>query len=164
MNIKEFIQSQTFRGIIIGLSIAVVGLIIFQAGVAVGERKATFSQRFGDNFERNFRGGDEGMMFSEFHTASPMPPSGYGAVGEIISIALPYIVVAGPDNLEKTIVISTDTYIREFQSELNAEDLKVGDHIVTLGEPNEKGQIEAKLIRLLLPPRSVSLSIQPNAQ
>lgn len=163
MNIKEFIQSQTFRGIIIGLSLAVVGLIIFQAGVAVGERKATFGQRFGDNFERNFRGPDGGMMFLGFPAEGPMP-SGHGAVGEIISIALPNIVIAGPDNLEKTIVIGTDTRVREFQSELNPEDLRVGDHIVTLGEPNKEGQIEAKLVRLLPAPLGAPSKSQPSAQ
>lgn len=161
MNIKEFIQSQTFRGIIIGLILAIIGLIIFQAGVAVGERKATFSQRFGDNFERNFRGSDGGRMFPGFPGEGPMP-SGHGAVGEIISITLPSVIVAGPDNLEKTIVIGTDTRIREFQSELTSNDLKVGDHIVTLGEPNEEGQIEAKLIRLLPPPPGTPLNGQPN--
>lgn len=129
----------------------------------MGERKATFSQRFGDNFERNFRGPDGGMMFPGFPGEGPMP-GGHGAVGEIISIALPNIIVAGPDNLEKTIVIGTDTRIREFQSELNAEDLTVGDHIITLGEPNEEGQIEAKLVRLLPPPPGAPSDSQPNTQ
>jgi hypothetical protein len=163
MNIKEFIQSHTFRGIIIGLSLAIVGLIIFQAGVAMGERKAVFSQRFGNTFERNFRGPDGGMMFLGFPGEGQMP-GGHGAVGEIISITPPNVIIAGPDNLEKTIVIGTDTRIREFQSELKAGDLQVGDHIIILGEPNEEGQIEAKLVRLLPPPPGVPSDSQPNAR
>lgn len=151
MNIKEFIKSQQFKGIIIGLTLALVALIIFQAGIAVGEHRSNFAHRFGDNFEKNFRGGDGGMMGRGFGGGGPLP-SGYGAVGEIINITLPYIVVAGPDNLEKTVVIGIDTHIREFQSELTSSDLVVGDHIIAFGEPNDEGQVEAKLIRLLPPP------------
>jgi len=151
MNIKEFIKSQTFKGIIIGLGLAIIGLIIFQAGIAVGQHRSNFTNRFGDNFERNFRGPEKGMMPQGF-PGEDLLPSGYGAVGEIINIALPNIIVAGPDNLEKTIVIGTDTLIREFQTELTSSDLQIGDHIITLGEPNDEGQINAKLIRLLPPP------------
>lgn len=151
MNIKEFIKSQQFRGIIIGLSLALVALIIFQAGVAVGERRSNFAHRFGDNFERNFRNPD-GRMFGRGFPGDDRLPGGHGAVGEIISIALPNIVVSGPDNLEKTIVIGDGTVVRQFQNEITGNDLKVGDHIITLGEPNEEGQIQAKLIRILPPP------------
>lgn len=163
MNIKEFIQSQTFKGIIIGFVLTIIGLIVFQAGIVVGEKRATFGHRFGDNFERNFRAPEEGMMFPKFFGEGPMP-SGHGAVGQIVSISLPNVVVAGPDNLEKVIVIGADTHIREFQLELTVDDLEVGDHIVTFGEPNEEGQIEAKLVRMLPPPPGAPVDTQTNTQ
>ena len=75
-------------------------------------------------------------------------PGGHGAAGKIVSIALPLIVVAGPDNLEKTLVIDEDTEIREFQNTITKDKLQVGDFIIVLGTPNEAGEIEAKLIRL----------------
>ncbi|MFZ2522224.1 MAG: hypothetical protein WAX44_04565 [Minisyncoccia bacterium] len=148
MNIKNFIQSQSFRGILIGLGIAIVALVIFQTGVSVGFRKATFGHRLGDNFERNFkdpRGGNFG--FPGMPGGMDMP-SGHGAVGKIVSIALPLVVVAGPDNLEKTLIISEDTEIREFRDVITKDKLKVGNFIIVLGTPNDLGQIIAKLIRL----------------
>ncbi|HBD24437.1 MAG: hypothetical protein A2566_01440 [Candidatus Zambryskibacteria bacterium RIFOXYD1_FULL_40_13] len=148
MNIKNFIQSRVFRGILIGLAIAVAILVIFQAGVFIGYRKATFGHHFGDNFERNFKD-PKGMSFGFRGGPAGMGmPGGHGAAGKIVSIALPLIVVAGPDNLEKTLVIDEDTEIREFQNTITKDKLQVGDFIIVLGTPNEAGEIEAKLIRL----------------
>ncbi len=148
MKLKEFFHSQIFKGMIIGLVLATVGLVIFQAGTAVGERRSRFADRFGANFERNFRGPGGGPIWP----GEPGVPGGHGAAGEIISLALPELVVAGPDQLEKTIVLSGETIIRQFQTELTPDQLKLGDHLVTFGAPNDKGQIEARLIRLLPPP------------
>ena len=99
MTIKNFIQSQSFRGILIGLGIAIVALIIFQAGVSVGYRKATFSHRLGDNFERNFkdpRGGNSGFRGSP---SGVNMPGGHGAVGKIVSIEFPLFFFSMPNNL-----------------------------------------------------------------
>ena len=152
MNIKEYIKSQSFKGILIGIFIVITILVIFQAGVVVGGRKASFAHRFGDNFERNFRDPRGGGLMPKGMPLGTDTPGGHGAVGQIVSIALPHVVVAGPDNLEKTIIISTDTRIREFRSELTPNDLEVGDFIIVLGTPNDEGQVEAKLIRLAPPP------------
>jgi hypothetical protein len=83
-------------------------------------------------------------------------PGGNGAVGKIVSINLPTIVVASPDNIEKTINISDNTLIRQFRDTLNAKDLTVGEHVVVLGEISnpDNGVIDAKLIRLIPPPPS----------
>ena len=151
MNIKEYIQSQSFKGVIIGLCIAIMVLIIFQAGIAVGERRSSFAHRFGDNFERNFKDPRGGGFMPRGFSGGDMP-GGHGAVGEIISVTLPNIIVSGPDNLEKTVVVNDSTEIREFRNTLKASDLKVGEFIVVLGSPNDSGQVEAKLIRLVPPP------------
>jgi len=152
MNIKEYIKSESFRGILIGLVMAIVALVIFQAGIAIGERKASFAHRFGDNFERNFRDPRGGGFLNMRGGPGGDMPGGHGAVGEIVSIALPTVVVAGPDNLEKTVVIGKDTLIRQFQYEATETQLEEGDFIVVLGNPNEEGQIEARLIRVVPPP------------
>lgn len=154
MNIKNYIQSESFRGILIGLGIAIIALIIFQTGVSVGFRKATFGHRFGDNFERNFKDPRGGNFAFPGDPSGMSMPSGHGAVGKIVSIALPLVVVAGPDNLEKTLVINEDTEIREFRNAITKDKLQVGNYIIVLGTPNDLGQIEAKLIRLAPAPKS----------
>jgi hypothetical protein len=152
MNIKEYIQSKVFKGILTGIFIAIIALVIFQAGVAVGNRKASFAHRFGDNFERNFRDPRGGGFMKMGFPGGADKPSGHGAAGEIVSIALPLVVVAGPDNLEKVVVVTDTTQVRKFQENIEVNELAVGDFIVVLGTPNNEGQVDAKLIRLAPPP------------
>lgn len=161
MELKNIHESKTVRGIIIGIGVVVLMLLILQAGVNIGERRARFAGQFGQNFERNFMGPRGGMMgnidFDE------MMPGGHGAVGEIISINLPQIVVSGPDNLEKTIVIEADTVIRQFQKNITSSGLKIGDFIVVIGNPNDSGQVEARLIRVM-PNPSTTVSTSTKSQ
>ncbi|MHB1316748.1 MAG: DUF5666 domain-containing protein [Minisyncoccota bacterium] len=152
MNIKDFIQSKSFRGILIGLGISIVTLTIFQVGVSVGYRKAIFSHRLGDNFEKNFKDPRGGFGFKGDPREMDMP-GGHGAAGKIVSISLPVIIVAGPDNLEKTVVVNDDTEIREFRNNITKDKLQVGSYIIVLGTPDDKGQIDAKLIRLAPVPK-----------
>lgn len=155
MNIKEYIKSSSFKGILIGICVAIIALIILQAGITIGERRAKFAGRFGDSFERNFRNPREGGFMRGTMPGGSDMPGGHGAVGQIVSIALPQIVVAGPDNLEKTVKISDSTEIREFRNTVQADKLKVGDFIVVLGIPNTTGEVDAKLVRLLPPPPNI---------
>lgn len=148
MNFKDIAQSKTLRGVIIGICIFIVIILIFQAGVFVGYKKAEFSGRFGDNYSRAF-GGDQrgpGMMggFSQ-----DIFVGGHGATGKIVRISLPSIVVADQGNVEKIITVNDDTAIRNFRATIQSTDLKVGDFIVVLGSPDDQGQIVAKLIRLM---------------
>lgn len=154
MNFKTLHTHPHVRKILIGLGIAIVALLIFQAGMMVGYHKARFAGNFGNNFERNFLGPRDhgmGMMFGK------KMPGGHGAVGKIINIALPELTIAGPDNLEKTISIGTSTLVRRFQDETQASTLKVGEFVVVIGNPTTAGQIEAKLIRVLpTPPENIA--------
>ena len=52
---------------------------------------------------------------------------------------------------EKTIIVNGKTVIRKFRDALKSADLKVNDSVVVVGDPNEEGQIEAKLIRVFDP-------------
>ncbi|MFA6520525.1 MAG: hypothetical protein WCT44_02890 [Candidatus Paceibacterota bacterium] len=159
MDLKNIHNSKTVRGILIGLGVAIIILGVFKLGQVSGLHKARFSERFGDNFNRNFIDPREGGFFKDFSDRRG-PPGGNGAVGEIVSIKLPLIVVAGPDNLEKTILIKEDTLVRRFQDEVKVADLKIGDNIVVLGVPNDVGQIEAKLIRAVpFPPEAMPNNI-----
>lgn len=155
--IKDLSQSKTVRGIIIGIFIVVIFLMVFQAGVFVGYRKATFSDHLGNNYYRAFnsRGNFAGLPPSDF-------PGGHGAVGKIVRINLPTIIVTGPDNVEKIVLIKDNTEIKRFRGKVSVTDLKVDDLAIILGTPNDQGQIEAKLIRLL-PPLPSSLTATSSA-
>lgn len=152
MNIKEYIKSQSFRGILVGISIAIAILVIFQAGIFVGFRKASFAYRFGDNYYRGF---DRKVPAPFGFPLKDNFRSSHGAVGEVVSISLPTLVVVGPDSIEKTVIIDTSTLIRKFDTELKSTDIKVGDFLVAIGESNDNSQIQAKLIRMLPEPPQV---------
>jgi hypothetical protein len=158
MNIdfKNLGQSKTVRGVLLGIVIVVVVLIIFQAGVFVGFHKASFSFRMGDNYYRNFggeRGPGQGQGLPEDLMRGDLP-GGHGVAGKIISVKLPTLVITGPDNLEKVVLVGTSTEIKKFRDNTSTTDLKVNDFVVVLGFPNDQGQIIAKLIRLMPTPPS----------
>lgn len=167
MNIKSFITSletpskKTRKVAFVVLSV-IVALLVFQAGVAVGYRKASFSRQLGNNFYRVFDGratssvmgphgagvpgGKPFMMFGEG------VPGGHGAAGFVVSVSLPSIVVVGPDGIERIVVIGDETDIRRFRDTASSTELAVDDFVVVLGTPNNDGQIDARLIRILPPP------------
>jgi hypothetical protein len=148
MDIKTYIKSPWFKGVITGLCLAVIMLLIFQAGVMVGFRKAMFMSRFGDMYYRGFEGqpGKFIGMFEGDGIAS------HGAVGKIISVNLPTFVIEGPEQLERIVRVESDTEIRRFRDTASSSDLVSGEFVVVIGEPNDDAEITAKLIRIMPPP------------
>lgn len=153
MNFKEIIQSKAFRKILYGIGALIIAMLIFHAGVFVGYHKAAFSYRYGDNYYKTF-GEPRGHMprgfgrdnFSDTH----------GAIGKIIKINLPTLIISDKNNIEKIILIKDDTQINRFRETLKPTDLKIDDFVVVIGTPNNQSQVEAKLIRLMpTPPESI---------
>ncbi len=145
---QDFTRSKLFRGTLAAVAAGVVALLIFQAGMSFGYRKAAFEYRFGDNYYRAF--GEHGPrpfgvpMHDEFMGA-------HGAAGKIVSINLPTIVVSDR-GVEKMITVATDTPVRYLGTTISAADLKVDDFVVVLGSPDTNADINAKLIRVVPPP------------
>ena len=160
MDYKNFIQSATFKKILYGLGVLFVALFVFQAGMFAGYQKASFSYRSGDNFHRMFGFNDRSVDGDELGFGGMMGRGGmmgfspdgftsaYGATGTIVKVSLPTIIVSGTDKVEKVVLINDKTIIREFRDDLKGTDLKEGDEVVIMGAPDNKGQIEARLIRI----------------
>jgi hypothetical protein len=163
MNIKEFFQSKTFRGILYGVGIVVVILLVFQAGVFVGYHKASFSYRSGEKLYRMFDEGQDRRSFMGMSRgAFPDTPNTHGTIGKIIKLDLPTLVVEDKDKTEKIIIIKDDTTIRRFREEIKSSDLKMDDFIVVVGTPNADGQVEARLVRVMpTPPKEFESGIKP---
>lgn len=162
MSFKDFVESKTFQKILWGIGAFIVALIIFQAGVFVGFSKASFSYRLGDNFHSAFGEGPRGAMMFPPGSPEGFSPGGFseahGVAGKIIKISLPTVFVEGNDAVEKTILINDDTLIKEFRQTISPADLKVDDNVVVIGTPNTQGQIEAKLIRVVMEMATSSLN------
>jgi hypothetical protein len=145
------LQSAAFRRTLFIIGGIILTLVIFQAGMFVGERRAAFSYRFGDNYFRNF-GEHEGRHGALGIEREGKFPEAHGAMGKILSITPPTLVTLGRDNIEKVILINDKTVIKHFRDEATLADLRVDDFIVVIGAPNDASQIAAKFIRILPPP------------
>lgn len=157
MTVKPILQSKLVTGLLIGAGLTLAALLVFQAGMVVGERRATFSYRLGERYYRGAFGGHPRMMglgrdgFLEAH----------GAAGKIISVQLPTFVIEGPDQVEKVVLINDGTSIRRFRDTVPPSALRVDDFAVVIGAPNDQAQVVAKLIRLMPEPPTGTPFMQP---
>ncbi len=149
---KKSFQSKKMR-VIMGILLALgIVLFIFQAGVLVGYKKAFFSCRLGENYYKGFEGrGSPGSFLGNLDPEKNLSNSN-GAIGPIIKISLPSIIVTDKDGIEKTIGVTDDTIYRQSNKEISVSDLKVGDFVMIVGNPDDTGNIEARLVRVLPPP------------
>lgn len=150
-DIKKMFSSRTSFNILFSLGVIMVILLVFSAGVSVGFHKASFGRNWGENYERNF-----GM----FPGKTPLGgmgrddnmPNPHGVIGKIIKIELPRIIVQDKDGTEKVVTLKEDTQIQRMKEKMEARELKIDNFVVIIGSPNEEGQIEAKLIRIIPSP------------
>jgi hypothetical protein len=141
-DIKKVLESKVTVRVLCGMGIVIIAMLIFSAGINVGFHKASFGRAWGENYERNF-----GMMPNRPMFGQNNFPNANGAIGKIIKITLPTVIVQDKGNTEKVILIKSDTQIQKIKENITANELKVDDFIVVIGSPNEQGQIEAKFIR-----------------
>ncbi len=149
MDINKKISSKTFKKTCLGIVIFAILLIVFKAGLLVGSKKADFSCRWSNNYHRNFAGPRNGFL-SGFGDRDFIEAN--GTFGQIIKIDGQTLVVKGQENVEKIILIKNDTVINFLRETIKISDLKIDDSVVIVGAPNDAGQIEAKLIRVIPPP------------
>lgn len=150
MDIKKIFQSKIFLIFTCLTAALIVFLLIFQAGMIIGHRKASFSCRWEENYMKNF-GGPFGKLKGHF---LPGPGDrGFiragGVSGQIIKIEGQAITVKDRDGIEKIVIVNDKTEIKKFRDAIKLQDLKTDDLIVVIGEPNSGGQIEARLIRVM---------------
>ena len=154
---KKIIESKKFQAAILTVVTLAVVFGVFQAGVFVGFHKASFLFKSGDNFYRAFGGnndrliGSMGMgMFRDENTG------GHGAVGKVIKVNLPNVVVVGSDSIEKNVIVNENTVVRQLRNTSGVESIAVDQYISVLGTPNDQGQIVAKFIRIVPAPSIVN--------
>ena len=154
-NIRKVLESKTAVRILYVIGIFIIVMLIFSAGIIVGFHKASFGHAWEENYEHNF-----GMIPNRPMLGEDNFPNAHGAIGKIIKIELPTIIVADKDNTEKVVLLKDDTKIEKMKMQIKSSDLAIDDFIVVIGSPSDKGQIEAKFIRVMpagipvLPPQA----------
>jgi|SRR3989339_37342 len=153
MNTNNILESKLFKAIILSIAVLIILVFVFGLGVFVGTKKADFSFRWADQYHRNFGGPQRGffgdIMGNQFTNSN-------GVFGQILKIDGQILIIKGRGNAEKSILVSDKTSIIRQRDNIKLFDLKTDDIVVVIGEPNDNGQIEAKLIRVL-PPSPMTL-------
>ncbi len=152
-NKKIFQNPDMLKWVIISLCGFATLILIFGAGIKVGEVKAKYSYRWAENYHKNFAG-PRGGFFSDWRK---MPRGefidAHGSFGEIIELnssadsGQGSFVIKGRGDVEKIIATTPETIIKN-GTETAQDNLKIGDRVVIIGSPNSEGQIEAKFIRI----------------
>lgn len=145
MNMNEFFKSPRFKSIIYLLALLLIALVIFQAGVFVGFRRATFSYQWDNNYVHDPR-----SVFAPFMHDSD-EPNPHGTFGQVVSANYPEIMVKGPNTPEQIVILGPGTAIRRFHDAGTTTDLKAGTQVIVVGSPNEKGEIQASFVRIMPP-------------
>jgi len=136
-----------FHKIIVALGILFVILVIFGAGVIVGYEKGEFSERWDKNYPE-IMSGQRAPMYTNMIRDNSTPVA-HGAFGQVIANNFPSIVLKGPQEIEKVVIISSTTIIRYMHQNASSSDIKEGVWVTALGIPDEKGQINASFIRIM---------------
>jgi len=165
MKIDNFLQSKLLKGVIIGVGIFAVLTLVFSLGVFVGLEKAEYSFRWADQYHRNF-GGPQGGFLGDFMGANRDFANANGSFGQIINIDAPSKILTVKDvsNVENNILVGDKTIIIYQRKNIKISDLKVDENVVIIGEPDNYGQIQAKLIRVMPPILKDSLPSNLNPQ
>ena len=164
-HLTKFFQSKLFAGIIVGVCIMLVVICVFEAGVVVGYHEASFSSNWGQNYGANF--GDSNTS-NQMGLPDAHAPSPDGILGKIVSISDPSsspttIVISNTQKPEEKVLLDDDTVIRTHEDTVDATSLSVGMYVVVLGIPNDQGEIDAKLIRIVPDPTDGTPSTSPSA-
>ncbi len=151
---KYFKISEEFlKPFLMVLFLIVFGFAMFQFGTNLGSNRGRFACNWAKNYQNNFGGPRFGFgqdqPFNDF-------VDGHGIFGEIIKINKTDIVVTSKEGVEKIINISDKTIIKSFEKDITIENLKLNDRLMIIGDPNDQGQIDAKLIRIFNKPTSMN--------
>lgn len=146
------INSDILKWIILSLLIFVAILLILGIGMRIGTEKAKFSCGWAQNYHENFAGPRTGFLGDWRIMPGGDFIESHGSLGEIIKINEKNFVIKDRGNTEKIILVNGNTTINRLKETIKITDLKVGDFAVVIGTPNDSGQIEAKLIRIMPTP------------
>ena len=171
MEKNNIFDSHLFRAIIIGLGVFIILVFIFGLGVFVGTKRAEFAFQWAEEYHQNF-GGPQGGIFGNFMNTTREFSNANGSYGTILKIDGNTITVKDNDgdNTEKSILTDSKTIIIYQRKNIKLSDLKIGENIVVIGQPNSSGQIDAELIRVMtsvitptIQNTSPNLNLAPNS-
>ncbi len=151
---KDVIASAKNKKVLAALGVTLLCLIAFQAGSAFGFHRAIVAFKYDDRFDGRY-----GMHSKRgpFGDPGERLPGAHGTAGRVLSVDMPTVLIEDRD-MERIVRFATGTEIREGRERAESGAISVDDFIVVIGNPNDKGEVEAKFVRILPPPKEATSS------
>jgi hypothetical protein len=132
--------------LVLTVLIALVAVfVILRIGMFVGYQRAEYSFHWGDEYHQMFGGPPQGFL-DDFNGHGFV--DAHGLFGDVLGVRGNEIMMRDKDGTEKIVVISPETVIRRQMNNLPVEKITPQMRIVIIGEPEDDGRIEAKMIRV----------------
>jgi hypothetical protein len=145
--IEDYFFTKNTRWILWGAFAVIVALLIFHAGVVVGQHQPMRGRM-------NFASGAPSMpdtgMLSGIMPRQGYVEDGHGAVGTIATVTLPTFTMQSRDGMEQKIYAGTSTVVTGGLAP-DRSALKSGQVIIVVGDPDDTddGYLEARIIHIL---------------
>jgi hypothetical protein len=149
-DIPAFVKSERFVHVLTGIGFLIIALFVFEAGVAVGFHKAGFTRSWEEHYGDNF---GAPVMYGMPARGLPDP---HGASGTVMNVSLPTFGVAGPGRSEQIVEVGRGTIIRDGANTVDTSDIAPGKYVIVIGTPGERGEVDARLVRVLPAPDATS--------
>lgn len=148
MNFKDFLQSSAYTTLLKSIGVLFVALTVFGAGFLAGYHQGVFSYHWNMNYTRELD--DPRSPFAPFvHDGDET--NSHGAIGTVVSINLPEILVKGPYQAESIVTIGSSTVVRSMHALGTEQSIVPGVQVIVVGNPDDQGRIQASFIRIMMP-------------
>jgi hypothetical protein len=157
LQMGKYSDNQKFKHAIKGVLALVIVVIIFFAGMVVGRIQGRFSYNHISRVSMMNQGelNNNSMMNTPRAYNTPgilgqgnqeTMPNSNGIKGTITSVGNNQIVVKGDNGVSENITITAETIIKNQTQDLKISDLKSGQNVTIIGDPDSQGGISAKFI------------------
>ena len=153
--IEDYFFTKNTKWVIWGTAAIIVGLLLFHAGVVVGQHEPMRGRMtFASNGQAQPA---PGGMLGGFMPTRGFVEDGHGAVGTIATVTLPTFTMQNRDGLTQQIYAGTSTVVTGGTS-ADTSALKQGELIIVIGDPNDTddGYLDARIIHILPTPANPS--------
>ncbi len=136
---------QSLKLVVLVLLAFVAVLIVLRIGMFVGYQRAEYSFHWGDQYHQMFGGPAKGFL-DDFDGHGFV--DAHGLFGEVLEVRGNEIAMRDKDGTEKIVITTPETVIRRQMQTLTLHQVVPQMRIVIIGEPDDDGRVEAKMIRV----------------
>ncbi len=153
--IEDYFFTKNTRWVLWGAFAVVLALLIFHAGVVVGQHDPMRGNMMYVNGEPAM---PDGGMLGGIMPARGFVESGHGAVGTVTTVTPPTFVLQTRDGLTQTVYAGSSTVVtgpatdsRQPAYPSSVELIKTGEFVIVIGDPNDTddGFLDARIIHIL---------------